>query len=318
MSVSKKSSLRWRGQNVAMHIDTSASGFVVNRSVNPTKWEDSNLGAMAACYSLYRPKSMKLTWTPSCSATTPGSIVYGVSYGSNLSKNSGLVAMQQLLSTDGSRLVSINGTHTWTVPFHNLPQKWFYVDADHDIDSEPCRIMAMLVDTEKPATAYGLGILVISYDYEFSEPVASQTICKELNYAGNSKATTGVNQTLLVSLGDEYDYTSIIFNDVAAALGEVITPGVRYTLGKVVGSATDWFLSFLGVPVLCPSSTIASAVSGMLEYKKEQVADPISLTLANVYRDAEDLKFTPLNVQEPSPNAQLSRGPTGIPLSKRV
>lgn len=267
---------------------TSNTGFVVNKSVNPVKWNNTRLGQVARCYSLYRPKSLTITWVPSCAATTPGSIIYGISYGYNLTNDTETIdSAQQLLSTPGSKLVSVNSKHSWTVPFNSLPQKWFYVDSEHDVDSEPCRILAILIDVaHNTSPAQGLGFMTIEYHYEFREPVAQQTVAKELELSASVNTTSGANQQATLTLGSDYNYTSVVFSEVATSIASYIKAGVRYQLGKVVGAVGNYFLSYMGVPTLLPATLgTAAAVSGALEYTVQDAPDPTRLQLAVLGHD---------------------------------
>lgn len=290
---------RFSGEDLALHLSTDNHGFVVNRSVNPVKWTNTRLASIAACYSLYRPVSIELSWIPSCAATTPGSMIYGVSYAENLITNEGFLGQQQLLSTCGSKLISVNSRHSWKVPFQHSPQKWFYVDSDHDVDSEPCRIMALFADTASPAEAYGLGFLTIKYVYQFSEPIASQTIRKEIEFGGSTLPTVGVEQEIVMNLDDQYEYTGINFSELGEAMKPYLSPGIMYGLSAVVGAVGKYMLTRGGSPILAAAATAATAVSGMLEYTLKHAVLPQSLMMAELTHENGKLVFTHLN-QEPT------------------
>lgn len=275
------------GTDLGHKVTSGMKGFVVNKSINPVKWSNARLGNMAMQYSLYRPKQLQISWVPSCSATTPGNLVYGTSFGTNLTNNSVATdtAIYQLMSTGAGKMISVNAPHTWEVPLTHLPQKWFYVDSGHDVDSEPIRVMSLLVDA--PTADTPLGYITFKYVYEFSEPIAQQAVEKEVQFTGTTTATTTANESLKMDLGTSYKYCGICFSEIGDSLKNYLTPGVQYRLGQAAGVATGIFqlLSPTGSPVIIASAAVAAAFVGMITYYYTPEPDPAHVVTAEVTHD---------------------------------
>lgn len=265
------------GTDMIEKISSAMTGFVVDLSCNPVKWANSRISTVASIYAMYRPISLKLSWKSCCPATTPGAIVYGVSAGENIEKNTGDAALKGLLSTPGAQMFNVWADHTWSIPLNMLPQKLFYVDGSHDIDSEPFRVLACLADvTASPDTA--LGYLTVEYSYKFVQPTAGQNVLREFTKAFTSSALAAAGE-IKFDLGSAAKFASVIFSTIGEAAQAYVTPGVRYGLALTT-TAGLYLLTAGGSPVCTSAALAATAFTGAISYLIDTVLPEPTLNCA--------------------------------------
>lgn len=302
------------GVDLLEKVTSGMTGFVVNTSCNPATWSNTRIATIAGIYGMYRPKSIKLSWKSCCSATTPGAMVYGISTGENITTNSGEEACRALISTAGSKMFNVWADHEWSVPLTFLPQKFFYVDGEHDIDSEPFRILGTLVDTTaSPDTS--LGYLTIRYEYQFVQPTAGQNVIREV-----TKAITTVAQSqpgpIEVNLGTNAKWVKLVAATVTEALKAYIPPGVEVILTPTVVAGVYALATELG-PVVTTATLAAQAVTAAFKYVTSMFSeDPvIECALPNACRYGR--VATP-GLEEEHFLAQPVSVPTGTQLGSRT